>query len=82
MCLVTPLMKPFFASSGVSSWRSLGRTEETVGFGLTGVCLPPFPLFYQGNTLFKKLLQTETDSFRGMDFKWPDAHIWFSRKYW
>lgn len=57
-------MKPSFASSGVSSWRSLRWTEETLGFGLTGVCLPPLPLYYQYDTLLKQLLHTKADSFR------------------
>lgn len=69
MCLVTPIMKPSSASFGVSSWRFFCWTEETLGFGPNGVCLPPLPLFYQYDTLLKQLLQTEADSFRGLDFK-------------
>lgn len=72
-------MKPSFASSGVSSWRSLCWTDETVGFGPAGVCLPPLPLFYQYDTLSKQLLQTK-DSFRGQSpisgFIWNTGSVW------
>lgn len=55
---------------------------KQLGFTPTGVCLPSFPLFYRYDTVFKQLRQTEADSFRGLDFKWPEAHVWFSRKCW
>ncbi len=80
MCLVTPVMKPSFAPLEWAHGVASGRQRKQLGFGPTGVCLPPFPLFYQCDTHLKQLLQTEADSFRAMDFKWPEAHIWFSRK--
>lgn len=69
VCLVTPITKLSFASSGVRSWRPLCWTMETVGFGPTWVCLPPRPLFYQYDTVFTKLLENEVDSLRGRDLK-------------
>lgn len=80
--LVTPIMSCSFAYSRVSSWRSLCWMEETVRPWSNWGVLPPFPLCWRCNTLFRQLLRTEADSFRGTDLKEPEAHIWLSRKCW
>lgn len=77
VCLVTPITKLSFASSGVRSWSPLCWTMETVGFGPTWVCLPPRPLFYQYDTVFTKLLENEVDSLRGRDLKGQRNKHWW-----
>ena len=71
-------MKPSFASSGVSSWRSLCRMEVTVRLWSKWGVFATLPTVLAVWHPLKQLLQTEADSFRWMDVKWAEAHIWFS----